>query len=266
MQVFIDTLAASFDGWLTMLIRYLPRIVAAVIVLVVTLVGARWFGEWVQRGLRRVRGLPASAVGLLTSMARAAALVLGLLAVLQVLDLGQIVVSAIASLGIVGLIVGFALQDVTKQFASGMILLLTRPFDIGDTIRIGVHEGTVVNLQLRVTVLKTAGGDEVLIPNADVYASTVYNMSRYPQRRLAVPFTLPQTEQIEALRAQILSEVAKLPGVLADPPPSVVSTGAVDQKISAEVRFWMARDATKQDEAMTQVIALVSRALQTVEQ
>ncbi len=243
------------------LILGLPRLIAALLLLIITLWLARRLSGWASYSLKKIRGLPSSAVGLLTSILNAGVIGVGALAVLNVLGLGQLVVSTIASLGIAGLIIGFALQDITKQFASGVMLLLARPFEIGDTIKVGVHEGTVTELELRTTRLRTSGGDEVLIPNADVYSATLYNMSRYPQRRLAVPLQLPFSAALESLREDLLASVSAIPGVAPLPEPTVVCTSVIDGKVSAELRFWVDRATVDQDDVLTRVIVVANHVL-----
>lgn len=257
----MDMLAASLKTLLVPLVDLLPRVAVALLVLAAALFLASRLGRLANHALLRVHGLPASAVSLLTSVVNFAVLLLGILAALQVLGLGQLVYSTIASLGVVGLIVGFALQDITKQFASGVMLLLARPFEIGDTIKVGIHEGTVVELQLRITRLKTAGGDEVLIPNADVYIATVYNMSRYPQRRFSVPLQLPFANNLEAIHGQLVAAVAAIQGVSPAPKPTVAYTAVVDGKVSAEVRYWIDTATPNQDEVITRVIVAANRVL-----
>lgn len=243
------------------LILGLPRLIAALLLLIITLWLARRLSGWASYSLKKIRGLPSSAVGLLTSILNAGVIGVGALAVLNVLGLGQLVVSTIASLGIAGLIIGFALQDITKQFASGVMLLLARPFEIGDTIKVGVHEGTVTELELRTTRLRTSGGDEVLIPNADVYSAALYNMSRYPQRRLAVPLQLPFSAALESLREDLLASVSAIPGVAPLPEPTVVCTSVIDGKVSAELRFWVDRATVDQDDVLTRVIVVANHVL-----
>ncbi|MBC8163235.1 MAG: mechanosensitive ion channel family protein [Roseiflexaceae bacterium] len=242
----------------------LPRLIAAALLLLIALVAARWLKNLSVQALRRVRGLPQSAVSLLSSLIYVGVVLLGVLSALSALDLSQLVLSTVASLGVVGLIVGFALQDITKQFASGIMLLLSRPFEIGDLIRVGVHEGMVTDLQLRTTKLRTAGGDEVLIPNADVYIATVYNLSRYPQRRLAVPLQLPFRGDLEALRDHLIAAVTAVPGVAPTPAPTVVCTSVADGKVSAELRFWVDRVTLDQDEVLTHAIVAASNVLVAV--
>lgn len=255
----MNALIASFQTIFDALLIELPRVVSALVVLLVTLFTARWVSELASRSLRRVRGLSPSAISLTTSLIRVAVITFGTLAVLNLLGLGQVVLSTIASLGVVGLILGFALQDITKQFASGVLLTLARPFEIGDTIRVGIHEGTVTALDLRSTSLRTVGGDQVIIPNADVYVAAVYNLSRYPQRRNAVPIQFPYTTDLEERCAQLLAIVADIPGIVATPPPSVVCISVLDQKVNAEVRYWLDRASTDQDEITTRVIVAANR-------
>lgn len=257
----MDTFLNDLEALSAAPLRLLTRVAVAALVLAVSLGAAAWLSNIARRAFARVPGMPSSALGLVASTVYVAIIVFGVLGVLNVLGLGQVVLSAIASLGIVGLIVSFALQDITKQFASGVLLLLSRPFEIGDNIKVGAHEGEVVELQLRVTRLKTPGGDEVLIPNADVYTATVYNMSRYQRRRLAVPLTLPLSDNLEAQRASIIAAISRIPGVAAEPHPTVVCTSVADGKVSAEVRYWLERSTPDQDEVMTRVIVAANRVL-----
>lgn len=259
----MDELYDSISAQLDTVLFGLPRLIAAVVIMLIALIAARWLRRGAYRSLSKVRGLPASAVSLLSSVVNVGVLTFGVLAALSALDLSQVVLSAIASLGIVGLIVGFALQDITKQFASGVLLLLARPFEIGDIIKVGQHEGTVTELELRSTKLRTAGGDEVHIPNADVYTATVYNMSRYPQRRLAVPLQLPFSINLEAQRTALIAAVTALPGVAPLPEPTVVCTAVVDGKVNGELRFWVDRATADQDELLTHVIVAANRVLAT---
>jgi len=121
---------------------------------------------------------------------------LGILLALDRLGWSQAALSFLAGLGIVGIAIGFALQDIVKQFAAGVLLLMLRPFNIGDHVKIGVFEGQVMQVQLRATILKTVNGDEVLIPNADVYTTAITNTSRYRLRRHDIPLSLPPTTDL----------------------------------------------------------------------
>src|SRR5215216_4653809 len=165
-------------GWYQTTIRFLPNLILIAIILALTIVISRRTQGLVRRFSERTQA-PPEIVDLLGRMGRFFVLAIGLLLVLGRLGLSDAVISFVAGLGIAGIVIGFALQDIVKQFAAGVLLLMLRPFRIGDDVKIGNFEGRVIQVQLRATVLKTNSGDEVLIPNADVYSTAIVNASRY---------------------------------------------------------------------------------------
>jgi small-conductance mechanosensitive channel len=201
---------------------------------------------------------------LLARMARIAILLIGTLIVLGQLGLGSAVLSFVAGLGIAGIVIGFALQDIVKHFAAGVLLLMLRPFRIGDEIQVGAFEGRVQDVQLRATILKTENGNEVLIPNADVYNSALVNLSRYELRRRTVTLKIPEQLDLARVRAALTQALAEVPGVAANPAPSVVATGLDGAVVTIETRFWVDERAADPDTATTGVIAVARRVLEEV--
>jgi small-conductance mechanosensitive channel len=182
--------------------------------------------------------------------------------VLEQLGWRQAALSFLAGLGIVGIAIGFALQDIVKQLAAGVLLLMLRPFNIGDTVKIGAFEGNVIQVQLRATVLKTANGDEVLIPNADVYTTAITNNSRYNLRRHDIPFSLALATNLTQARAALVKAIQEVPGVIANPAPAIVATGIDGQVVKLEARFWVDQRASSVEAVSTAVIAAIQRALE----
>jgi small-conductance mechanosensitive channel len=227
----VETLIASAREWG-------PRLVTALLVAALTLFLAGRLQRLVEGITRRARG-PASLGELLGRAASVTLLVLGGLVVLNVLQLGPAVFSFIAGLGIVGIILGFALQDIGRQFASGVLLLTLRPFEVGDEIKVKEFQGAVVDVRLLSIVLRSDDGREVLIPNADVYINPIVNFSRYGLQRNAVALTLPAGEGLERARARLLGVLRALEGVAAEPPPELVLTEIVDAGVRGEARFWV---------------------------
>src|SRR5207344_898505 len=123
--------------------------------------------------------------------------------------------------------------------AAGVLLLMLRPFNIGDHVKIGVFEGQVMQVQLRATILKTVNGDEVLIPNADVYTTAITNTSRYRLRRHDIPLSLPPTTDLAQTRAALIQAVSEIPGVVADPIPVIVATSMDEHVPKLQLRFWI---------------------------
>src|SRR5262245_55560218 len=157
--------------------EFLPTLMWIAVALGLTIVLSRRVQGVVRRLSERTQA-PREIGDLLGRIARIGILLLGLLVVLELLGWGQAALSFVAGLGIAGIVIGFALQDIVKQFAAGVLLLMLRPFRVGDQVKIGAFEGRVVEVQIRATVLKTKDGDEVMIPNADVYTNAIVNSSR----------------------------------------------------------------------------------------
>jgi small-conductance mechanosensitive channel len=253
-------MSETLAGWYDNIIGFVPTLALIGIILIVTLVASRRTQAFVRRFTERTQA-PAEIIDLLARAARLAVLAVGAILVLGQLGLDQAVFSFIASLGIAGIIIGFALQDIVKQFAAGVLLLMLRPFRVGDQVKIGAFEGRVVEVQLRATVLKTVNGDEVLIPNADVYSTAIVNHTRYDLQRYDIPLTLPPEADLARARAAIAQAIAGVPGVLANPPASVMATGLDGQLVKLEVRFWVSENGNNQDTVRTGVVAAIRRAL-----
>jgi small conductance mechanosensitive channel len=173
----------------------------------------------------------------------------------------QAALSFLAGLGIVGIAIGFALQDIVKQFAAGVLLLMLRPFNIGDNVKIGAFEGNVMQVQLRATVLKTADGNEVLIPNADVYTTAITNHSRYQLRRHDIPLNLTPVPDLTRTSAALSQAAQSVPGVVDNPAPQIVALGIDGAVLKVEVRCWIDERASNVEAVKTAVIAAVQQAL-----
>lgn len=245
--------------WYTSAITFLPNLVLIAIILALAIWLARRSQLVVLRLAERTQA--PNEIGILLGRgARFTVLAFGVLLVLDRLNLSGAVLSFITGLGIAGIIIGFALQDIVKQFAAGVLLLMLRPFRVGDDVRIGAFEGRVMQVQLRATVLKTAGGDEVQIPNADVYSTAIINSSRYEQRRRTLALSLPANADLAEACASLLRAVAEVPGVARNPAPEIVAIGLAEQAVQLEARFWVAQSGDL-GAVQTDVIAAMRREL-----
>jgi small-conductance mechanosensitive channel len=253
-------MVATLKEWSQNTLSFLPSLILIALILVATQVIARRTQGVVHRLVRHTQA-PPGVVDLLGRLARFGILALGVLLVLDRLGWSQAALSFLAGLGIVGIAIGFALQDIVKQFAAGVLLLMLRPFHIGDQVKIGEFEGQVTQIQLRATVLKTANGDEVLIPNADVYTTAITNSSRYQLRRHTIALTLPLTLDLAQVRAALAQAVREVPGVTESPAPTIVATGMEGQAPKLELRFWVDEGADDVDAVTTAVIGAIQGAL-----
>jgi small conductance mechanosensitive channel len=251
---------ATLNNWTQNTLNFLPSLLLIALILVAT----RVIGRRTQGLVRRLAGhtqAPPGVVDLLGRLARFGIVALGILLVLDRLGWSQAALSFLAGLGIVGIAIGFALQDIVKQFAAGVLLLMLRPFQIGDQVKIGVFEGQVMQVQLRATVLKTANGNEVLIPNADVYTTAITNTSRYQLRRHDIALSLPPTADLAQTRAALIQAVGEVRGVSDTAVPTIVATGMDGQATKVEARFLVDERANDADLVRTAVIAAIQRTL-----
>jgi small conductance mechanosensitive channel len=250
----------KLSQWYDQTIAFLPNLLLIAVILLVTRIISRQAQRLVGRLTARTQA-PAAIGDLLGSMARFVVAAFGILLVLGQLGLSSAVLSFVTGLGITGIIIGFALQDIVKQFAAGMLLLMLRPFRIGDDVKIGAFEGRVIAVQLRATVLETNNGDEVLIPNADVYTTAITNMSRYDLHRYDITVSLPPLADPLRVSAALTHELGEIAGIAASPAPAVAATGFDLQAVKLEVRFWVDERASDADAVKTAVIAAIHKAI-----
>lgn len=167
-----------------------------------------------------------------------AVLVLGFLALVKVVT-PQWVTPVLGFFGLLGLAFGLAFQDILKNLISGVFLLLERPFRIGDDITIGDFSGGVETIRLRVTVLRTIDGKRVLVPNQQVYTSTIVDSSSYPLRQFTVVAALPPDRPLGKVLSQAAIAVRAIEGVAAEPPSEVSLVPSVEHGPTVEARFWI---------------------------
>lgn len=153
--------------------------------------------------------------------------------------LGIQTASFIALLGATGLAIGLALQGALTSFASGILMLIFRPFRVGDYIEGGGKEGTVEAISLLTTSLITLDNRVVIVPNSKLYGDTLTNCSAKTMRRVEVPVGVSYTENLDQVRRVILDELAQDSRILADPPAKVVVVKLADSSVNLSVRPWV---------------------------
>lgn len=148
-------------------------------------------------------------------------------------------------IGLTSLALGFALQDILSNFISGLLILVLRPFELGDEIVVGDTEGRVERIELRATEIRTYDGRYVLVPNAELFTSRVTNNTASPTRRGTITFPLGYDLDLPRAIEVMQQAVAATPGVLAKPPNTIIVRELTATGILLEVRFWT--DSTRRD-------------------
>lgn len=219
------------------------NLLAALLIFVISLYLARILSNIVQRLLNN-RKIPLGVIQLFSQLTYWTIIVSGaILALQRFFD----VTAFLAGLGIAGLTVGFALQDVMKNFVAGVILLVHRPFYVGESIGIKGFDGTITAIDLRVTEMRATDGRLVILPNADVLVNPIINYSRTNQRQVELSLNLPLTCEPDTVRGILMAAGKGIPGFLDKPEPAVVFVNLTNSAMQLNFSFWV--DLTKNDTA-----------------
>ena len=231
------------------ILEYLPKIFWAAVILLVGFYLAGLLRKMVTNILKR-SSADAGVTFLLGQMVYWV-----IMGVSIILAVGRFVdvTALVASLGLVAFALTFALQDVLKNFAAGIILLVQRPFIVGDSVKVINYEGTIVAVNSRSTKVLTPDGLTVLLPNATVLDNPIVNYTRTPERRIEITFSLPYDVDLQHIREMALVAVKGVPGFLAEPAPDVLfqdATGGVVLKVRLWVDTLQFPTSNSQDSAM----------------
>ena len=234
----VDVFAERFASMWESFLRTLPGLAVAVVTLALAFLLARLVKR-VVRSSTRAGGVRPGLSLLISRVWSGAIITLGILLSLAIAIPSLDFAAALGALGIGGIVIGFALKDIVQNFLAGILILFNRPFRLGDQIRTGEHEGTVEDIQVRATLLRTYDNRRVVIPNSELFTNRVVVNTAYDKVRLSVTFTVPSTESLTRIRGLILDTVASVPEVLEDPGPQVLVRELQDYSTLLEVRFWV---------------------------
>lgn len=260
MSGIVETILRSLQDLLGEAVKALPNLLTAVIILFLT----RYAVQIVEKiadeaGKRAIRSI--SLQILLKKTSRVGIWTIGVLlacvAAFPGFDLGDI----IATLGIGSVAVGFAFQDIFKNFLAGIILLVEEPFRIDDEVVIGDYKGTVKNISIRTTQIRTYQGEKVLLPNSTVFTDAVKVVTAYSSRRtdlgVGVDYNTPLPKAASILEETIIS----VQGVLDNPAPEIDIVNFGDSSIDFVVRYWTDPHQKQLRNVQTKAMVAIKKAL-----
>ncbi|NDA15011.1 MAG: mechanosensitive ion channel family protein [Gammaproteobacteria bacterium] len=156
--------------------------------------------------------------------------------------LGIQTTSIIAVLGAAGLAIGLALQGTLQNIAAGIMLLILRPFKVGDYIDAGGTAGTVDEIGLFTTDMTTFDGIYLSVPNSALWNTSILNYTRLPTRRLDIPVGIAYEDDVEKAMALLLEKLRADSRVLSDPEPQVMVTALGESSVDLNLRCWSVRE------------------------
>ncbi|MEZ5427573.1 MAG: mechanosensitive ion channel family protein [Pyrinomonadaceae bacterium] len=188
-------------------------------------------------------------------------ILLGLFVALTVIVPGIDPGDLFAGLGIGSVALGFAFKDVLQNLFAGFLILLYRPFKIGDQILINDYEGTVEEINVRATKMRTYDGERVVIPNSDLYMNAVLVRTAFPSRRTKIVVGIGYDEDHEQARLVLLNVLNDTKGVLNEPAPAVRVIELADSSVNLQMLYWTDSNQSSTTKAVDDVVSAAKKAL-----
>lgn len=253
----IESLEASVQrGW-----EALPLVALAIAVfLVIAFIGhllAAWTGLW-----RRLTPNPFLAE-IVAQAFRFIAIVVGLVTALNLVGATALMGAILGGAGVIGLAIGFAVRDTVENYISSIMLSLRQPFRANDHVRINEHEGKVVRLTSRATILMTLDGNHLRIPNSTVFKAIILNYTRNPERRFDFALGVDANDDPVAAMATGLAAISALDFVLKDPKPDAIIETVGDSNIVLRFLAWVDQTESEFMKARSLAIRAAKDALET---
>ncbi|MET0287075.1 MAG: mechanosensitive ion channel family protein [Polyangiales bacterium] len=234
----LEKLSHKLMGWVEDSVIMLPNLLVAALVFTLSVPISRYVRLLCVRVFSRLTSNPPIA-NIAATLVRGALLIFAASFALQLLQLDKTVTSLLAGVGVVGLALGFAFQDIASNFMSGFMMAMTRPFEVGDLVEIGDHAGRITTMSMRDTEVETVDGRSVLIPNREVFQNAIVNFTRTPSRRLELAIGIDYDEELEGVRQAMIDALDELPGRLATERVEVLFEEFGETTIKAQVLVWL---------------------------
>ncbi|TWT88574.1 Small-conductance mechanosensitive channel [Pseudobythopirellula maris] len=234
-----DLTALSGAEWQAVLysygLYYGMRIALVLIILFFAMTVAGWASAAVRSSLTRLKFDP-TLTKFLAKLARWG--ILGLAALSCLSYFGVETTSFAAVIGAAGLAIGLAFQGTLSSFAAGAMLLIFRPFKVGDVVNIAGQLGKVDEVELFTTAIDTFDNRRIILPNSEVFGQVIENITFHPLRRIDVEVGAAYDADIDATRAALTSAAAAVEGTVTNPEPAIVLVGLGASSVDWSVRVW----------------------------
>lgn len=228
----------TVDQIMTGVTTYGMDVLGAVLILIAGWMFAGWVHKRLRNGLLRFKAVDEMLAGFFAALAKYAVLIFTVIAVLS--QFGVETTSLIAVFGAAGLAIGLALQGTLSNIAAGVMMLLLRPFKVGDYITTGGNGGTVKALGLFTTELATPDNVKIVIPNNKIWGDSITNYSAHDKRRMDLVYGISYDDDINKAFSIIEKELKAEKRVLADPLPQTMVSNLGDSSVDITARIWVA--------------------------
>ncbi len=235
----IQDLIDNLKGYYNDIIALLPKLLLAIIVSFVLYSLMKWVKRKTISFLRE-RADDKLLISFVNSISNIIVGIVVTLVFLSIIGLGNVAGSILGAAGISAFVIGFALKDIGENFLAGIIMAFDRPFRLGDTVMTGSVEGTITQMSLRDTHIKTFDGKDVYVPNGQIIKNPLYNYTIDGFMRGSFTVGVDYGEDIEVVRSIILSTIQSIPGILTEHKlPRTHVKNLNTSTIDIEVHYWI---------------------------
>jgi len=240
----------------------LPNLLGAAVFLGLVWLLTRLIRRWIKSVTRRHSRDDLGE--LLSSIATFTIMLLGLLVSTAIIFPSVSPSGILSTLGFGSVAIGFAFRDILQNLFAGVLIVINRPFRAGDVIAMDKYEGTVQRVEARATIIRTADGRRVAVPNSLLYTSPVTINTANSQRRDELAVVLAPDQPIEAIGESVTAELGKVEGVLDKPKPELVGQSIAADGLHAVVRWWTLSRGVDRQAVRAAAVAATTRAISHV--
>lgn len=224
-----------FEGILADGVRLIMQIISAIVILFVAWYSGNWVSDTIYQKSEKAK-IDSSVAFVLSRFTRWAIFVVGILLALAQVNFD--VMTLAAGIGGLSVAFGLAMQNISQNFVSGIMLLIQQPFKVGDVVKVDDEIGIITDIQIQATTIRTFDGVLVIIPNCQVYNNIITNFSNTPKRRLRIAIGVDYNTDLDKAD-RILQEVAmRTPGMIPEPAPMVIFKEFGDNSINGMLYVW----------------------------
>lgn len=240
------------------LVVSLPLFLLSLLVFVLFWILGRWLARQ-QQLFRRISPNQFIAT-LLGQIAHLVFIILGTVLALLLLDATALLGTILGAAGIVGLAVGFAVRDTVENYIASILLSVRNPFEVNDFVDVDGHQGNVIRLTSRATVLLSPNGNHIRIPNAMVFKAVIVNYTRHAERRFEFDVGVDTDQDLVTARALAQSTLEAVTGVLVEPPVLVIVQALGDSNVVLRCYAWVDQGAFSFAKVRSESIRMVKQA------
>ena len=230
-------------GWLMSSeggIRWAKNIVFFLVIILISWILSKIIGKAIQKAIAKIQSASALLKDFIVNISRKAVFVVGFIVALSMLEVN--IGPLLAAIGAAGFIMGFALQGTLSNFAAGLMILIYRPYDVGDLVDVGGMLGKVDAMTIVSTTLRKVDNQKVVIPNNMIWGGIITNITGTSKRRVDMVFGIGYGDDIAKAQKILEDILANHEAILKDPEPVVKVHELADSSVNFVVRPWVATD------------------------